>query len=83
MSKLPELEQRIKQRIQHVKNNIHPAHNPIYTETLHIEIEMLNWALNEITMLRNSLALKSVSTVRNPFNSEEIIYNESETYHLI
>jgi len=31
MSELPVLEQRIKQRIQHLKNNIHPAHNPIYT----------------------------------------------------
>ena len=55
MGKLPELEQRIKERIRHVKNNIHPAHNPIYTETLNIEIETLQWAL------RNSLALKSVS----------------------
>ena len=83
MSKLPELEQRIKERIRKVKNNIHPCHNPIYTETLNIEIETLQWALNEIATLRNSLALKSVSTVRNPFNSEEIIYNESETYRLI
>jgi predicted GTPase len=58
MSKLPALEQRIKERIQHVKNNIHPAHNPIYTETLNIEIETLQWALNEITSLRNSLTLE-------------------------
>jgi hypothetical protein len=58
MSKLPELEQRIIDRIQEAKNNIHPAHNPIYMETLEIEIETLNWALNEITALRNSLMLK-------------------------
>jgi hypothetical protein len=58
MNKLPELEQRIKERIQLVKNNIHPAHNPIYTETLNIEIETLSWALNEITSLRSSLTLK-------------------------
>ena len=58
MSKLPALEQRIKQRIQHIKNNIHPAHNPIYTETLNIELETLLWALDEIAALRNSLTLK-------------------------
>ena len=68
MSKLLALEQRIKARIQHIKNNVHPAHNPIYTETLHTEIETLQWALNEIASLRNSLALKSVSTVRNQSN---------------
>jgi len=66
MSELPALEQRIKQRIQHLKNNIHPAHNPIYTETLNIEIKTLQWALNEIAKLRNSLALKNASTVKNP-----------------
>ena len=75
------LEQRIKQRIQHLKNNIHPAHNPIHTETLNIEIKTLQWALNEIAKLRNSLALKSASTVRNRYNSEDKIWNESETYH--
>ena len=58
MSKLPALEQRIKERIRQVKNNIRPAHNPIYIETLDIEIETLQWALNEITALRNSLILK-------------------------
>ena len=61
MDKLPELEQRIKERIRQAKNNIHPSHIPIYTETLNIEIETLQWALNEIAVLRNSLALKSVS----------------------
>ena len=66
MSELPALEQRIKQRIQHLKNNIHPAHNPIYTETLNIEIKTLQWALNEIAKLRNYLALKNASTVKNP-----------------
>ena len=60
MSKLSALEQRIKARIQYIKNNIHPAHNPIYTETLHTEIETLNWALNEIAALRDSLTLKEI-----------------------
>ena len=81
MSKLTELEQRIKERIQQVKNNIHPCHDPIYTETPNIEIETLQWALNEIAALRNSLTLKSVSKVRNPSNSEDTIYKKSETYH--
>lgn len=67
MSKMPELEQRINERIQHVRTNMHPAHNPIYTETLNIEIETLQWTLDEIAMLRNSLALKSTSTVRKSF----------------
>lgn len=59
MRKLPALEQKIKEGIEQVENNIHtyihtcihPSHNPIYTEKLNIEIEMLDWALNEITAL--------------------------------
>lgn len=58
MSKLPLLEQRIKGRIQRVKNSIHPAHNKIYTETLNTEIDTLQWALNDIITLRKTLALK-------------------------
>lgn len=50
------LEKRIKEF-----NNVHPAHNLICTEALNIEIETLNWALHEITVLGNSWALKSVS----------------------
>jgi hypothetical protein len=48
MSKLPQLEQCIKDKIKEAKSNIHPAHNRIYTEALKIEIETLNWVLNEI-----------------------------------
>jgi len=48
MSKLPHLEQRIKQKIQEAKESIHPAHNRIYTQSLIIEIQTLNWVLNEI-----------------------------------
>jgi len=41
MSKLPQLEQRIIDKIQEAKSNIHPAHNRIYTEVLRIEIEII------------------------------------------
>ena len=58
MNKLPLLEQRIKERIERVKSNIHPSHNIVYTETLNTEIETLKWALNEITSLRNTFASK-------------------------
>jgi hypothetical protein len=51
MSKLPQLEQRIREKIQQVKDEVHPAHNKIYLESLRIEIETLNWVLNEIGSL--------------------------------
>jgi len=58
MSKLPQLEQRIKEKIQEAKSNIHPAHNRIYTEALRIEIETLNWVLDEIASSRKDAGLK-------------------------
>lgn len=51
MSKLPQLEQKIKDKIQQAKNNIHPAHNTAYIDNLRLEIETLNWVLNEILLL--------------------------------
>jgi hypothetical protein len=51
MSKLPQLEQQIKDKIQQAKNNMHPAHNRAYIESLRIEIETLNWVLNEILIV--------------------------------
>ena len=48
MSKLLQLEQKIRQKIERVKGEMHPAHNRIYLESLKIEIETLNWVLNEI-----------------------------------
>jgi len=72
---LPLLEQRIKARIQQVRNNIHPAHNPIYIETLNIEIETLNLAQRNY-FIEKFFSIKRVSTVRNPFVSEEIFYPE-------
>ncbi len=43
MSKSPQLERRIREKIQQAKNSIHPDHNRIYIESLRIEIETLNW----------------------------------------
>ena len=51
MGKLPQLEQKIKDRIQQAKNNMHPTHNRAYIDSLNIEIEALNWVLNEILVL--------------------------------
>jgi hypothetical protein len=52
MGKLPQLEQKINDRIQQAKNNMHPTHNRAYIESsLNIEIETLNWVLNEILVL--------------------------------
>jgi hypothetical protein len=51
MSELPQLEQKIKDRIQQAKNNMHSTHNRAYIDGLSIEIETLNWVLNEILAL--------------------------------
>jgi predicted nucleic acid-binding Zn-ribbon protein len=51
MSKLRQLEQKIKDKIQQAKNDMHPTHNKAYFDSLNIEIETLNWALNEILVL--------------------------------
>jgi len=51
MSKLPHLEKQIKDKIQQAKNNMHPAHNRVYIESLRIEIETLNWVLDEILVV--------------------------------
>jgi hypothetical protein len=49
MSKLQQLEQRIKEKIQRAKDEMFPGHNRIYLEALTIEIETLYWVLNEIS----------------------------------
>jgi hypothetical protein len=48
MNRLPLLEQRIRDKIQQAKDEMFPGHNRIYLEALRIEIETLNWILNEI-----------------------------------
>jgi hypothetical protein len=49
MDKLSILEQRIRDRIERTKNQIHVSHNRAYIDSILIEIETLNWVLNEIS----------------------------------
>lgn len=51
MSKLRQLKQKVKDKIQQAKNDMHPTHNRAYMENLKIEIETLNWVLNEILVV--------------------------------
>jgi hypothetical protein len=55
MSKLALLEQRIKEKIQQAEDEMFPGHNKIYLEALRIEIETLNWVLNEISQETKTL----------------------------
>ena len=55
MNRLPLLEQRIRDKIQQAKDEIFPGHNRIYLEALRIEIETLNWVLNEISQETKTL----------------------------
>jgi hypothetical protein len=48
MNRLPLLEQRVRDKVQQAKDEMFPGHNRIYLEALRIEIETLNWVLNEI-----------------------------------
>ena len=43
------MEQRIREKIQQAKDEMFPGHNRIYLEALRIEIDTLNWVLNEIS----------------------------------
>ena len=47
MDRLLTLRQRIKQRIEHTKNQIHATHNRAFIDSVLIEIDTLNWVLNE------------------------------------
>jgi hypothetical protein len=49
MDRLLILQQRIKHRIEQAKNQIHPAHNRAFIDSVLIEINTLNWVLNEIS----------------------------------
>ena len=51
------LEQRIRHRIEQTKSQIHDTHNRAYIDSILIEIDTLNWVLNEI----NSFERKSTS----------------------
>ena len=49
MDRLLILQQRIKHRIEQAKNQIHPTHNRAFIDSILIEIDTLNWVLNEIS----------------------------------
>jgi hypothetical protein len=49
MNKLSILEQRIRNRIEQTKSQIHESHNRAYINSILIETDTLNWVLNEIS----------------------------------
>jgi hypothetical protein len=55
MNRLPLLEQRIRVGIQQAKDEMFPVHNRIYLEALKIEIDTLNWVLNEISQEKQNI----------------------------
>jgi hypothetical protein len=57
MDKLSILKQRIRHRIELIKSQIHETHNRAYIDSILIEIDTLNWVLNEI----NSFGLEATS----------------------
>ena len=46
---LSEYENALHDRIKELKDMMHPAHNPIYNESLSIEIETLQWVLSQVS----------------------------------
>jgi D-aminopeptidase len=51
---LANLENTINERIKELQSSKHQAHNPIYNESLTIQIETLHWVLAEILSLKRS-----------------------------
>jgi hypothetical protein len=49
MDRLLTLQQRIKHRIEQAKNQIHATHNRAFIDSILIEVDTLNWVLNEIS----------------------------------
>jgi hypothetical protein len=49
MDKLSLVEQRIRDRIERTKTQIHGSHNRAYIDSILIEIDTLSWVLNEIS----------------------------------
>jgi hypothetical protein len=45
---LSDFEKMLLDRIEDLRARIHKAHNPIYNETVMIEIETLQWVLSQI-----------------------------------
>jgi hypothetical protein len=47
-SLLPNFQNILYDRIEELRGRIHEAHNPIYNESLMIEIESLQWVLSQV-----------------------------------
>jgi len=47
-SLLSDFEKILDDRIEELRRRIHEAHNPVYNESLMIEIEMLQWVLSHV-----------------------------------
>jgi hypothetical protein len=47
-SLLPNFQNILYDRIEELRGRIHEAHNPIYNESLMIEIETLQWVLSHV-----------------------------------
>jgi hypothetical protein len=52
LSLLSNFQKILNDRIEELRGRIHEAHNPIYNESLMIEIETLQWVLAQILMLK-------------------------------
>jgi hypothetical protein len=48
LSLLSNFEKILYDRIEELRGRIHEAHNPIYNESLMIEIETLQWVLSQV-----------------------------------
>ena len=49
MDRLLILQYRITHRIEQAENQMHPTHNKAFIDSVLIEIDTLNWVLNEIS----------------------------------
>ena len=48
LSLLSNFQKILNDRIEELRDRIHEAHNPVYNESLMIEIETLQWVLSQI-----------------------------------
>ena len=52
---LSDFEKMLLDRIEDLRSRIHKTHNPIYNETVMIEIETVQWVLSQIDRPKQSL----------------------------
>jgi len=56
-SLLSDFEKILNDRIEDLRGRIHEAHNPVYNESLMIEIETLQWVLSQIDRSKQEVLL--------------------------